>query len=686
MVASRSKTATKGAEQSYRYVERTSNDSCKLDRIYFFVIFSSALTLRVIYLLQIESIPLFYNLAGDARTYDEWAQQIAAGEWLGAGVFYQAPLYPYFLGSLQTLVGHDLWFIRLIQITIGSLSCALLFVAGRALFSRPMGLAAGLILAFYAPAIFYEALIEKSILDLFLVTIVLLLLSRFSREQRWVNMLATGIALGLLSLSRENALILVPVVTLWLAVYFSGRPMKLRLAWMTLFFIGIMAALVPVGIRNLALGGEFKLTTSQFGANFFIGNNPSADGTYGSVRNQIGAPQFEGSDAWRLAENALRRPLTPGEVSDYWFEQSLSYIQSNPDQWLRLLGKKTLLFWNVREIEDSDDFYLYQKWSWLLRVLADFSHFGVLAPLAAVGMLLTLKDWRRLWLLHAMIMSLAISVSLFYVFGRYRLPIVPLLALFAGAGIVSSMMSYKERNWQSLMVACLGLTATAVIVNWSMHRSDGPGPAGYNNLANAYYKQGKLKEAIETAHQLIRIAPTYGVGYYNLGNFYSSQGEFELARTNYEQAVKLYPNFAAARSNLGFLLVQKGQVATGIQELRKAIEIDPAMNKAYLNLGAALIQQGRFDEAVSTLEKALQVDPKSDKTHFYLGSAYASGEHYVDAIKHLTEAVHLNRNFPEAHQHLARVLALQGNKAEALEHLEQALRLMKQQNGSRVFD
>src|SRR5687768_14676221 len=159
--------------------------------------------------------------------------------------------------------------------------------------------------------------------------------------------------------------------------------MKLRVQWILLFFIGMLVVLLPVGLRNLAVGGEFKLTTSQFGGNFFIGNNPSADGTYNSVRNQIRAPQFEGSDALRLAENALRRPLTPGEVSDYWFEQSRNYIQSNPAQWLRLLGKKWLLFWNVREIEDSDDFYLYQKWSWLLTVLAGFSHFGVLAPFAA---------------------------------------------------------------------------------------------------------------------------------------------------------------------------------------------------------------------------------------------------------------------------------------------------------------
>jgi hypothetical protein len=75
------------------------------DTIWFGVIFGCALVLRLIYLFQIESIPLFYHLAGDGRTYDEWGQRIAAGDWLGKEVFYQAPLYPYFLGLLQAIVG-----------------------------------------------------------------------------------------------------------------------------------------------------------------------------------------------------------------------------------------------------------------------------------------------------------------------------------------------------------------------------------------------------------------------------------------------------------------------------------------------------------------------------------------------------------------------------------------------------
>ncbi|MBM2805143.1 MAG: Tetratricopeptide repeat protein, partial [Deltaproteobacteria bacterium] len=39
----------------------------------FWLVFAAAFFLRLIYLWQIEAIPLFYHLAGDGRTYDEWA-------------------------------------------------------------------------------------------------------------------------------------------------------------------------------------------------------------------------------------------------------------------------------------------------------------------------------------------------------------------------------------------------------------------------------------------------------------------------------------------------------------------------------------------------------------------------------------------------------------------------------------
>ena len=42
----------------------------------------------------------------------------------------------------------------------------------------------------------------------------------------------------------------------------------------------------------------------------------------------------------------------------------------------------------------------------------------------------------QLWILYAMLVAYAASVALFYVFARYRYPLVPLLVLFAAAGIV----------------------------------------------------------------------------------------------------------------------------------------------------------------------------------------------------------------------------------------------------------
>src|SRR5262245_46774615 len=171
------------------------------ERFWLAAIFAIALVIRLIHLWQIESIPLFYHLAGDGRTYDEWAQRIAAGDWLGKGVFYQAPLYPYFLGVLQALVGHNLWLIRMVQIILGSLACAVLFLVAQKIFSRAAGVAAGLLLAGYAPAIFFDGLIEKSILDLVLLIALLYCLLGIDKDSHWAKWIGAGAVLGLLGLS-----------------------------------------------------------------------------------------------------------------------------------------------------------------------------------------------------------------------------------------------------------------------------------------------------------------------------------------------------------------------------------------------------------------------------------------------------------------------------------------------------
>ncbi|MBM2802651.1 MAG: Tetratricopeptide 2 repeat protein [Deltaproteobacteria bacterium] len=645
-------------------------------------IFVVALLIRLIYLFQIESIPLFYHLAGDGRTYDEWAQRIAAGDWLGQGVFYQAPLYPYFLGVLQLVFGHNLWLIRFLQIILGSLSCALVFLVGEKLFSRPVGTAAGLLLAGYAPAIFFDALIEKSILDLTLLSLFMFVLLN-GADNRWRKWFGAGALLGLLGLSRENALILVPVVSLWLWFQYSHQPFALRARWLGLFCAGVLLVLGPVGLRNLIVGGEFKLTTSQFGANFYIGNNPAADGTYGSIRNLIGETQLEGPDAKRLAERRLGRELTPGEVSSYWSGQALAYIKTQPAAWLRLLGLKWLLVWNAREVEDSDDFYIYQDWSWLLAGVAWFSHFGVLAPLAAIGVLFTLRQWRQLWLLYATILSLAASVAAFYVFGRYRFPLVPLLGLFAGVGVVETVRFCQQRAWRRLVQPFIVLIAVGVVINWPLRKVSGAGAAGYNNLANAYAKQGKVGEAIKTAERALEVEPDYGVAHYNLGNLYAQQGKFTAAKRHFEEALRLLPNYAEAHSNYGQLRAESGDIEAGMKHFEKAVALSPTLSRAQLNLGVALAKQGKTEAAIEPLKAAARLNTESPQASFFLGSVYAAQNRYTEAEESFNQALRIDGSFALAHQRLAELFEVQGNKEAALRHYRETARLMRQSSPAR---
>src|SRR4029453_1335514 len=123
-------------------------------------IFVVALAVRLIHVWQIRNAPFFSVLMGDSRAYDEWAQQLAAGDWLGRDVFYQAPLYPYFLGIVHRVAGRDLFLVRRLQAAIGSASCVLLAYAVRRILSNTAGAVAGFMLALWAPAIFFDGLLQ----------------------------------------------------------------------------------------------------------------------------------------------------------------------------------------------------------------------------------------------------------------------------------------------------------------------------------------------------------------------------------------------------------------------------------------------------------------------------------------------------------------------------------------------
>src|SRR5207247_9027936 len=90
------------------------------------VIFAVAFTLRIVHIWQMRNAPFFTLLMGDARGYDEWAQRIAGGDWIGRDGFYQAPLYPYFLASIYWIAGRSPALVRIAQALLGCVSRAVI--------------------------------------------------------------------------------------------------------------------------------------------------------------------------------------------------------------------------------------------------------------------------------------------------------------------------------------------------------------------------------------------------------------------------------------------------------------------------------------------------------------------------------------------------------------------------------
>ena len=713
-------------------------------------IFAIAFGIRLVHVLQIRSTPFFSILMGDSRGYDEWAQRIAGGEWWGREVFYQAPLYPYFLGVIYAIAGRHLLLVRLVQALIGSASCVFVALAASRLVSRRAGIIAGAVLALYAPAIFFDGLLQKSVLDVFFVSLALWLIAKVPlkpdspydqraerrgsadrRDSRGVRLqpdllwLSLGLCIGGLSLTRENALVFTVVIVAW-ALTRSWR----HAAW---FVAGLAIVLVPVAARNSLVGGGFYVTTAQFGPNFYIGNNPKAEGTYASLRYGRGAPEYERQDATELAELVVGHQLTPAEVSNYWTGRALEFITSQPGAWLALMARKAALLVNRSEMVDTEDQASYAEWSWPLWLLGPIAHFGVLVPLAVLGAFATWPErapnhssrrpWplrSRLGVLYALILAYAASVVLFYVFARYRYPLVPMLVIFAAAGLAEGRVYCVARGFSPAIAdlkacaTCLRWTLAAVAVaaiaaNWPLvstnhmravtennlgaaqqadrrfdeadahyrraiaFRSD-YAPA-YSNLGTALRARGRSAESIAAYEQALRLQPEYADAHYNLGNALMDEERYAEAIEHFQIALRSVPGSEEVHNNFGIALALAGRLDEALAEFSAAVSIKPTSAKAQHNLADALLRAGRGGEALDHFRRATELAPEDGSFHYDYGSALLEAGRLRDAVTEFRAALQSIPQAPEVHNNLGIALGSLGQLDEAIAEFQEALRI-----------
>lgn len=581
-------------------------------------VFFIALAVRMVHLFQILPAPFFPFKMGDAASYDTWAQTIAAGDWLGSQVFYQAPLYPYFLGTVYTVFGDDMFSIRLCQAIVGAASCVLLAAAGWRIFSRGVGVLAGMVLALYAPAVFFDSLVQKSVLDAFFLCLALVLYGGLLQRASLWRWCGLGATVGFLVLCRENALVFAPAVLAWIP--FAPRARKRAGLQAAGCFLGGMGlVLLPVSARNFVVGGEFHLTTSQFGPNLYIGNHAKANGSYQPLRPHRGSAKYEQQDARELAELAVGRQLSPAEVSRYWTRQAAQFVRDDPRGWLRLMARKLVLTWNAIELVDTEDQYTYAEWSRGLWLSGFVVHFGVLVPLAVFGAWCTWHRRRELLLLYLIVVFYALSVVVFYVVGRYRYPLAPPLILLAAAGVCCARGFLRSVPRWKAAAAVASSVSVAVFCNWpvasadamraithynvgveldAVHRYeeaigeyllsaklDPGGSAVYNNLGCGFLEVGQTDRAVECLVLAVANNPDFTEARYNLGRAYLAQRRWNDARECFQELARRNPDMAQAHFGLAVAAHEMGDAKSAREALRRTLAIDASFEAAAMDLG-----------------------------------------------------------------------------------------------------
>jgi Flp pilus assembly protein TadD len=385
--------------------------------------------------------------------------------------------------------------------------------------------------------------------------------------------------------------------------------------------------------------------------------------------------EFERTDATEVAEQAVGHALTPGAVSSYWWKQSIDWIGAHPVDWIVLLGKKVLVTWNRAELPDSESLEIYADYSPVLRALALVFGFGLLVAAAAPGMVLAWRSSPRPVLLYLMLFGFSAAVAAFYVFARYRFPMVPILALFAGHTIAAASDALRARPRPKPDAAVAGAAALGLLVAClpPVVPPIGSRRLGYVNLAVGFASNGNQEAAAAAYRKAIALAPRIAEPHHDLAVVLNALGRSDEAAAELETAVRLDPQYAAAHEDLGALLAKRGDLEGAARHFRKAAELAPSQSKYHYRLAAVLADLNRTDEAAAELESTLRLDQQSAAAHDDLGVILARRGDLAGAERQFREAFRIDPARASTLANLGGVALEQGRAAEAADWYRKAL-------------
>ncbi len=369
-------------------------------------------------------------VAGDTTQYHLLAQGIADGHGYSTlasllrgdpqPTAQHPPLFPLALAGLDVLGLDTLTAHRVVLCVVAAISVALLGLLGRRVAGPRAGLIAAGLAAVY-PGFFMLAGVAMTE-SLYIPLIVLTLLATYALIDRPSARLAAllGALIGLTILDRTEAVLLLPLLALAVAVRLPGARERVRLV--AVMTVATVVVLAPWVIRNEATMDRFPLLSTNGGLTAMVAN------CHEPYYVNVGFIQPNCLvRCERLRENEL-------EYSDCGERVAREYAEDHLGRVPVVVAARVARTWNLYGIGKDIS---YAEFGGRNRTASKFKvgMYFLLLPLALLGGWALLRRGRPLLPLLAPVLMATIATALTYGFSHYRVGADVSVIVLAAAGL-----------------------------------------------------------------------------------------------------------------------------------------------------------------------------------------------------------------------------------------------------------
>jgi 4-amino-4-deoxy-L-arabinose transferase-like glycosyltransferase len=355
------------------------------------------------------------------------------------------PVLPWLVSLLYRAVGHDYFAALLLVAVLGGLLPLLVAALGSRTFGSPAGRLAGWLATFHPLLVFFSGYLLTEIPFCLALLLALLLSAEWVKTPRPGRAFGAGLAWGVAALTRPTALPLPFLVAAWawLPLGLSLAP-RGRLRQVAVLLLGSVLVIAPWTLRNAVVLHEFVPVTTGAGQALLDSNNPvtwgssaARGGADGTLRDQLLRTEFRG--------------LSEAEVDRRARARALAFVRERAADGPAVALAKLGRFWRLRAEAGTTGAWQASgsPLARLLQVADPLLLWSVVVlPFALWGAGVALRGARRwfqslgLWV----ILYFTAGATLFFGSLRMRVPIEPMVVLFAAAGLDDLLRRWRARQ------------------------------------------------------------------------------------------------------------------------------------------------------------------------------------------------------------------------------------------------